>query len=689
MLSHEQQQAAYASAAPQLILAGAGSGKTRTLVHRIAYLIAEQGIAPHRLLVVTFSNKAARELRQRLHELIGDASVISGTFHAVSLRFLRPYLTQLGFSPTAQVIDADDQRAVMKRLLKDKGICKDHVQASAVLFWIEQCKHQGLLPEQAPEEFLSGFSLKSLYADYQQSLRQHQRLDFNDLLIYSLQLLHSEPSASALRQRFDHVLVDEYQDTNKVQAQWLRALCQEHRRLTVVGDDDQSIYAWRGADCRYILEFQQDWPEAEVHRLETNYRSTKAILDLANAVIAANTQRYKKSLKAAAGQGCLPQWTVCVDEHDEARQIAAVFQQRHQAGLPWQEMAVLYRSNRQSLALEQTFKKQALPYRLLGSLPFFARKEIKDALAYWALLHRSADALQLLRICNHPRRGLGAKGQADLLHAVQQSDLTVDQWLDAQIAQPVKGYAKKIQPLAACLQAVRQHAEDDEDAGLWRLLDACAYLQALQAEGELEAQSRLEHLRLLQDLLKQACADGISPGEFLAQASLDPADTLDDAADAVQCMSLHRAKGLEFDTVWLAGIEDGLLPHQRSIDTGLDGIAEERRLLYVGITRAKRHLHLSCVRSRRMGQTNFPRPSRFLEGLNDALLHKQERLTQSPAQQAVASDWALGQLVRHPRFGEGTIVSMQGQGASLRVAVMFDEAGLKHLMLRYAALSIV
>jgi DNA helicase-2/ATP-dependent DNA helicase PcrA len=695
-LSPAQQRAVEAGEGPQLILAGAGSGKTRTIVHRIGHLIGSRRIAPHRILAVTFTNKAAAELKHRLSMLIGDdgGGVVSGTFHAISLRFLRRYAERLGFPRDFQVIDADDQKTLVKRLLKARGIDSERLHPGYLLSWIEHCKHAGLTPEQAPEQLWNGIDLGALYGEYQQALRGLERMDFSDLILNVVRLMQEAPDvAVALASRFDYVLVDEYQDTNPVQHQWLTLLCRGHGNLTVVGDDDQSIYGWRGADVRHILEFEQVWPGAAVHRLEENYRSHGAILKLANAVIRANPDRHEKELKPTRKAGERPLWQVCHDEYDEARRILGCLDQRHRQGVPWADMAVLYRSNRQSLPLEQVLRERGVPYRIIGGVGFFERMEIKDALAYWAILNRCGDQMHLLRICNTPKRGIGAKGQEQLAAQLAASGLRAADWLDAQ-ADGAAGPAAKLAELARTLQALRAGIEAMPDRGMDAVLEAVGYDAVLRAHGELEAESRRENVRTLQQYIEMSLAEGLSPVEFMDRAALLQSgeergeDQGEEAEEGVSLMSLHRAKGLEFDTVVLAGVEEGLLPHQRALDEGEAGVAEERRLLYVGITRARNHLMLTSARVRRFfGDMTYPLPSRFLRGIPDEVLARDEG-TAMPAGIAAAAEpgITLGAGVRHPTFGEGVILGLEGAGDAARVTVQFHRAGIKRLMLKYAAL---
>jgi len=690
-LNPAQQQATTAGDGPQLILAGAGSGKTRTIVHRIGHLINQRGVAPHRILAVTFTNKSAQELNHRLNMLIGDAAggVVSGTFHAISLRFLRQFGDILGYTRQAQVLDSADRMQLLKQLLKSANINRDRLHPQYLGYWIDQCKNRGETWQQAPDDAFNNMPLHTFYRDYQAQLMAQQRMDFSDLILNCVLLLRNHKQAAcAMRNRFDHLLVDEYQDTNPVQHEWLLRLCSEHRNLTVVGDDDQSIYGWRGADVSNILCFAQQWSGAETHRLQENYRSTAAILKLANSVISNNSDRHPKQLLATRGEGNRPRLLTCIDEHHEARTVATQLKHRHQQGIPWSQMAVLYRSNRQSLPLEQQLRTADIPYRIIGGLGFFERKEIKDALAYWALLHRCADALQFKRIINTPRRGIGDKGCATIMQLLADSALSVADWLDLQIASPP---CKKLHPLAQLLQQIRPESESQDDGGLWQLLDQVGYFDLIQAMGSNEAANRIEHLQTLAAAIQQAQEMEMTPAAFLDRtALLQGGEEQRDDDDSVNLMSLHRAKGLEFDTVFITGVEEGLLPHQKSIDDAPDGIGdgidEERRLLYVGITRAKNQLTLSHAHSRRFfDTTKHPKASRFIADIKPALLARGAIATP----QATANAITIGCSVRHPSFGEGVVTAIEGSGSATRVTVEFARVHTKRLMLEYAKLAII
>jgi DNA helicase-2/ATP-dependent DNA helicase PcrA len=696
-LNPAQKAAVEAGDGPQLILAGAGSGKTRTIVHRIGHLIAAHGIAPHRILAVTFTNKAAAELKGRLADLIGDGGggVVSGTFHALSLRFLRRYADALGYPKSFQVIDSDDQRALVKRILKARNIASEKLHPSYLIGWIEHCKHAGLLPDQVDSQMWSGIDLRELYVEYQNQLKQLERMDFSDLLVNTVRLLREfSDIAVALRSRFDHVLVDEYQDTNPVQHEWLTLLCAEHHNLTVVGDDDQSIYGWRGADVRHILDFENIWQNVTVgiHCLEENYRSTPSILKLANAIISDNSERHEKVLKATREDGTKPAWKVCNDEYDESRQVARFLQSRRDRGIAWDNMAVLYRSNRQSLALEQILRQEDMPYQIIGGVGFFERLEIKDALSFWAIINRCADAMHVLRIVNKPKRGIGLKGQEQIAAQLAASGMRAHEWLNMIAAGYAEGVAKKLQPLAKLIVDLRDGLEDKPDRGLMAMLEQTSYIDSLQSFGELEAESRLDNIRTLQSYIEITMQEEVTPIEFMDRAALlQSGEENDDDTDApkINLMSLHRAKGLEFDTVVLAGVEEGLLPHQRSLDEG--NTDEERRLLYVGVTRAENALLITSARQRRVfGDMHFPMPSQFIKDLDTDVLHRDKPLAK-PSRLSISHDSGLdiGSSVSHPSFGEGVVLELEGNGDATRVSVEFERVGLKRLMLKYAALQIL
>ena len=696
-LNPEQEAVVRAPDGPVLVLAGAGSGKTRTIVHRIGHLIAERGVAPHRILAVTFTNKAADELGRRLTALIGDdrGGVLAGTFHAISLRFLRRFAERLGYPREFHVLDADEQLAVVRQVLRARGIAAERLHPGYARAWIEQCKHQGILPADAPEDAWNGIALREVYGWYQEEIVRMGRMDFSDLLVNFVRLLREHADAAALvRSRFDHVLVDEYQDTNPIQHEWIWELCREHGNITVVGDDDQSIYGWRGADVRGILEFERRWPGARVFKLERNYRSTAPILALANHVIAANHARRPKRLAAEREGGGKPVLRACADDREEARAVVAFLEDNRRAGVPWEEMAVLYRSHRQSLPVEQALREAGVPYRVLGGVGFFDRMEIKDALALWALVNGVADFAHLARVANKPRRGVGPKTLEALARIAGERGLTPMELLGLARTDGAPAPVAKLRELAEAVEEAAGRAADRPDRGLWPVLERSRYLELLRAEGEAEFAVREENLRMLQAFLEEQAEAGATPVEILDRAALlaTPEEQAAVREEGVQLMTLHRAKGLEFTAVAIVGLEEGLLPHQRALDEGEDAVAEERRILYVGITRAKDRLLLTHARVRRwFGDLVFPRRSRFLDDGAEALVTVEgvEDAAAGARMPAAAAGLREGMRVLHPSFGLGTLLEREGEGDEARVVIHFDRTGVKRLIWKYARLTIL
>ncbi|MDX8394521.1 MAG: UvrD-helicase domain-containing protein [Mariprofundales bacterium] len=701
-LSPSQKKAAYSSASASLILAGAGSGKTRTLIHRIAWLIAERGISASRIIAVTFTNKAAFELKERLLELIGDeASLIwTGTFHSVSLRLLRRNAAVLDYDADFQVLGIDERKTVLKNLIKKLNT---HITPPQAAWWIEQQKYMGWQPDEAAKNNSNDNEYALLYARYQEELKQLQRMDFGDLIVQGIRLLTDYPQeAKRIRSRFLHVLVDEYQDVNPAQNLWLRGLCADGAEITVVGDDDQSIYGWRGADVQHILNFTEQWhkpnnnaqatnkEKTASYCIEENYRCSGAILSLANAVIAHNKKRHAKKLIAVRENGMLPLHVLCNDDLGEAVHIRNILQQRRHNGIEWQNMAVLYRSNRQSAHLERVLSESAIPYQVIGGVSFFARMEIRDALSYWALLHQCADSIHLLRIANTPKRGIGVRGKEQITEALRGFSGKPAAWLEVvRQTSNAKGIVAKLQPLAIAVHKVRLEFLDDEDQGLMAILQAAGYMTMLDGLGAVEKQTRCEHVKALSDFIEISLQEGLSPIAFLDRVSLLQSGEEKRSQASVSLMSLHRAKGLEFDTVIIAGVEEGLLPHQMSIadsDENKDTIAEECRLLYVGITRAKNFVCLTSTRLRRVWhETIYPDPSRFLSGIGLDTLRNEQTNSMCANKEKVLK---AGMRVTHPSFGIGSIVRIEGDGEGMRAGVLFDQRGFKNLILKYAKLSV-
>ncbi len=641
-LNPAQREAVTAPDGPLLILAGAGSGKTRVITYRIAYLIMERGVRPEQILAVTFTNKAAGEMRKRVEQLIGPAArrVMLGTFHSVCARFLRREIHHIGYSPSFSIYDEDDQLALLKRLYVDAGINPRQFAPQAVRAEISRAKEGLITPQQYARQAESPFELATaaLYRRYQEALQEQNALDFDDLLVLMLRVFDESPETlTAYRRRYRHVLVDEYQDVNKAQYLLVRSLAQEHRNLTIVGDDAQAIYGWRGASVRYILQFEDDFPECRVVRLEQNYRSTKTILDAAQAVERGLAARREKRLWTQNPDGVPITLCRAIDEHDEATFVAREIERLVAGGsYRYGHCAVMYRMNAQSRALEEAFIKRRLPYQLVGGTRFYERREIKDLLAYLRLLHNPADAVSLERIINVPNRGLGDKTLEDLrmwavqlgvpavhaLRLLQEAD--AGQRELAGILPPFGGRARS--QLLAFARLL------DDLSGAARRLDLVQLFdQVVQRTGyrdylllDKAGEERWENVMELRSVVSQYA--GLAPGTglraFLEDVSLiTDVDTLNHEADTVKLLTLHAAKGLEFPVVFITGMEEGITPHSRALDP--EQLDEERRLCYVGITRAMHRLYL--VYSERRTVFGLPRPSepsRFLLALPPARLRQ-------------------------------------------------------------------
>jgi len=726
---------------PLLVLAGAGSGKTRVLTARIAHLIRERGVAPSRIFAVTFTNKAAGEMRARVAALLGadPRGLWIGTFHALSARLLRREAALLGFGPNFTIYDQDDSESFIKRLMEQRGHSPKANPPRAIHAIISSAKNRMILPEElgasadSPLERLAA----EIYAALGPALRQANAMDFDDLLLSPLTLFAEHPERLAYWQRrFDHVLVDEFQDTNAAQYRLVKQLATEHRNLCVVGDDDQAIYGWRGADVRHMLSFQQDFPGTTLIKLEQNYRSTQVILDAANGVIAENARRLGKTLFTAQQGGEPVTLLTAADERDEAEWLAGELSRRAAEGdAAYEGMAVLYRTNAQSRPLEEAFRFRGIPYRLVGAVSFYERREVKDVLAYLRLIANPADDEAFARIVNVPRRGIGDASLTPLLR-------TATQWgkplLDvARAAERIPDLRPNVRAalagLAALIDALRaRHGAADPATALEQAVAAVGYAQYLADEGP-EGVERLENVQELiagaAEWAETAGADGDEDGDeagaggaekgatlierYLTQAALvTSADQGTGDPTGVTLMTVHMAKGLEWPVVALAGLEDGLFPLARSAGEP-GGLEEERRLCYVGLTRAREKLYLSWARTRyRTGRLELSEPSRFLEALPAGAL--EERSTtpswdrgarggrgggRSRRAAPAELDWEVeasqdapryvaGERVRHRKFGGGVVRAVVGAGRELKVTVEFDDQaiGTKQLLVAYAGL---
>lgn len=715
-LNDAQRQAVTAPPGPLLVLAGAGSGKTRVLVHRIAWLIQVERVSPWHILAVTFTNKAAGEMRSRVADVLNMpvTGMWIGTFHGIAHRLLRTHWHEANLPEAFQILDSDDQLRVIKRVLKGLKLDEDPAQAKQLQWFINGCKDAGLRP-QAVEDRADPRRRRQieLYAAYEQACARAGLVDFAELLLRADELLRNNPDLLRhYQQRFAHVLVDEFQDTNAIQYRWLQLIAAEHRNLFIVGDDDQSIYGWRGACVDNIRRFDQDFTGTAVIRLEQNYRSTGTILDAANALIAHNQNRLGKKLWTAGKRGDLIQVYAAFNEVDEARFVIERIRRWVADGNARSEAAILYRSNAQSRQFEEALIQAGMPYRVYGGLRFFERQEIKDALAYLRLLFSRHDDASFERVVNTPTRGIGGRTLDQLREFARSHDVSL--WasaknMSANGALGTRGSAA----VRAFLQLIDELEAATVDAPLGDqveyVIQHSGLLQHYEKEGGERGQARIENLEELANAARQfdpeefAEADTETAGMpllavFLSHAALEAGDAEGNGngdGNAVQLMTLHSAKGLEFPLVFICGVEEGLFPHQLSVDQP-EGVEEERRLCYVGITRARTQLYLTYAEARRLRGTDiFPSPSRFLREIPGehieevrprVAISRPVKFDTKPMVMEMIEGFRVGQRVSHAKFGEGVILGSEGRGPHARVQVNFARAGCKWLVLSYANL---
>ena len=631
-LNEQQREAVYCTDGPLLILAGAGSGKTRVLTHRIAYLIEEKGVNPWNIMAITFTNKAAGEMRERVDNLVGFGaeSIWVSTFHSSCVRILRRHIENLGYTTSFSIYDSDDQKTLMRQVFKTLDIDTKQFKERSVLAAISSAKDKLITPEEFLLNAGGDFREKKtgeIYKEYQKQLKKNNALDFDDLIVKTVELFQNNPQIlDYYQERFRYIMVDEYQDTNMAQFKLVSLLASKYRNLCVVGDDDQSIYRFRGADIQNILSFENTFPGTMVIKLEQNYRSTQNILDAANEVIRHNFGRKDKTLWTANGEGdkiLFKQFDTAKDEAD------FVVRQIRDSGYSYQDQAVLYRTNAQSRLLEERCIFYNVPYRLVGGVNFYQRKEIKDILAYLKTIANGVDDLSVIRIINVPKRGIGATTIGRVTAFASEHSMSFyDTLKEAKQIPGIGKAAEKISRFIAQMEAFRAMAYSEEYSMkdlIGHILEDTGYEEELQEEGEIEAQTRLENI---EELINKAAAyeeDSEHPtlDEFLEQVALvADIDNVDDTEDRVTLMTLHSAKGLEFPKVYLVGMEDGLFPGMMSIMSGdKTEMEEERRLCYVGITRAKKELVLTASRQRMInGETRWSKPSRFINEIPPNLL---------------------------------------------------------------------
>jgi len=709
-LNEHQRQAVAAAPGNQLVLAGAGSGKTRVLVHRIAWLLTVEHQSPHSVLAVTFTNKAAKEMRHRIESLLGDqlGRIWIGTFHGIAHRLLRMHYSDVKLPENFQVIDSDDQLKMLKRLLKALNLDDKSFPPRQMQSYINSHKDEGLRPSHI-ETYGDSFETtqRDVYQAYQDACDRAGLVDFAELLLRAHELwLHNPQVLAHYQRRFGNILVDEFQDTNNIQYAWIRMLAGQQCNLMIVGDDDQSIYGWRGAKVENLQRFLTDYPQATTIKLEQNYRSTANILEAANAVISNNSQRLGKKLWTDGNKGDPILLYAAFNEIDEARFVTSRIKDWHEQGGNLEEVAILYRSNAQSRIIEEALLAQKLPYRIYGGLRFYDRLEIKDTLGYLRLMSNRDDDAAFERIVNTPARGIGATTLDKLRSNARQHGMTM--WQVSQLLLREKiltGRAAK--SIKAFIDLINQLEDDSVEMTLRSTTDFVINHSGLKAMYQTEkgerGQDRLDNL----DQLLTAINDFVVPEEaeemtplnaFLSHAALESGDSqADEYEDAVQLMTMHSAKGLEFPMVFIVGVEEGMFPSQRTIEEP-DKMEEERRLAYVGITRAMKKLVISYAESRRLyGQEKFHKPSRFIAEIPTDLVEEirlttkvsrptpNNRFNQSQ-QQFNQTGLTLGQRVNHAKFGEGVIINYEGSGAQSRVEVSFEQVGSKWLVVAYARL---
>jgi DNA helicase-2/ATP-dependent DNA helicase PcrA len=721
-LNPEQLEAVTLPAQSALILAGAGSGKTRVLTTRIAWLIQTGQVSPHGLLAVTFTNKAAREMLTRITAMlpINTRGMWVGTFHGLCNRMLRIHHRDAGLPQLFQILDTQDQLSVVKRIMKGMNLDEERYPPRQAAWFIAANKEEGRRAKDADAYDEVTRRLVEVFAAYEEQCQREGVVDFAELLLRSYELIsRNEPLREHYRNRFGHILVDEFQDTNGLQYRWLKLLAGPENHIFAVGDDDQSIYAFRGASSANMHALQRDFRIERVIKLEQNYRSHGSILDAANALIGHNRKRLGKNLWTAEGKGEPLRVLEAPNDIEEAAFVVGEVTSLKAEGVGLGEIAVLYRSNAQSRVIEHALFGASIPYRVYGGLRFFERQEVKHALAYLRLLSNPDDDGAFLRVVNFPTRGVGARSLEQIQEVAAARGISL--WsaacantLSGKAAASIAGFVRLIENMqqASAGQPLPQVIE--------HLIDASGL--GPHYRNEKEGADRLENLSELINaaatFLKERAAQPATEAEesddltaFLAHAALEAGEHQADAgADALQLMTVHSAKGLEFHTVFVTGLEEGLFPNENSL-TEVDGIEEERRLMYVALTRARRRLYLTFAQSRMLhGQTRYNVPSRFFREIPDALMTKVRaaRFALSPQgtgsrgysgagsrgvvaqplfQQTADSPWRIGQNVVHPKFGSGVIVSAEGRGAEARVQVNFRDAGLKWLMLEYARLA--
>jgi DNA helicase-2/ATP-dependent DNA helicase PcrA len=753
-LNDKQKEAVLATEGPCLVIAGAGSGKTKVLTHKIAYLISEKNVKPYNILAITFTNKAASEMKQRVEKIVGDVAqeMWMGTFHSICVRILRRFIDRIGFDTSFLIFDTSDQKTVVKECLKALNIDDKTFSDRSVLSEISNAKNEMLTPKAYQAKYSGEFrkeKIGQVYELYQKRLRENNAIDFDDIINYTIDILSENPDVlQYYTEKFKYVLVDEYQDTNKAQFTLVTILASRYGNITVVGDNDQGIYSFRGADISNILNFEKDFPGTKIIKLEQNYRCTGNILKAANAVIKHNENKYEKKLWTENEEGSLPCLYQAEDEYDEANYVVKQIEHlKTEEYLKPKDFVILYRMNAQSRAIEDILRRENIPYKIVGGLKFYERKEIKDTIAYLRLIHNTSDNLSLKRIINEPKRGIG-KTSLDKIQEISDRTGTsmyeIIKHAEEFDLNRVKANAEEFINLIEELRLKKQELSISEL--LKELLNKSGYTRALELENTVEAETRMQNLEEFLTVaieFEEESADNTLP-EFLESITLSSdVDEMQDEDNTVTLMTLHSAKGLEFPVVFLVGMEEGIFPGYKSIGEPKE-LEEERRLFYVGITRAKQFLHLTCAKHRTIfGSTSYNAVSRFIKEIPDNLLdgvvnNDQEEkfndmsynweygktsagkvttykfdeakneikqkstyqfrtaesflssLSQKQANSGVdITKYKEGMRIYHKKFGEGIIQKIEAEGDDYKLDIQFDKSGHKRLMAKFANLEII
>lgn len=723
-LNEQQQEAVFCTEGPLLLLAGAGSGKTRVLTHRIAYLM-DQGVNPYHIMAITFTNKAAKEMRERVDDLVGFGAehIWVSTFHSTCVRILRRHIDKLGYGNSFTIYDADDQKSLIKQICKQYKIDTKMMPERKIINEISSAKDEFMTPSEYETRHQYDFKKKKIaqiYKEYQKQLKANNALDFDDLIFKTVELFQFHPEVlDYYQERFRYIMVDEYQDTNTIQFQLVSMLARKYQNLCVVGDDDQSIYKFRGANVKNILNFENVFPEAVTIKLEQNYRSTKNILNAANEVIKHNKGRKTKKLWTENEEGDLIEFHQYGTEYEEARKIIHEIEDLSKEGYDYKNMAILYRTNAQSRVFEESFMIKNIPYRIVGGTNFYQRKEVKDILSYLKVVDNGLDDLAVRRIINVPRRGIGAATIEKInVYAVEHNVSFLDACFSSDSIDTLGNAKKKINGFADLIREFRRKMQEGSLEELFKYItDETGYIANLKAEETEEAEGRIENINELLNkvVTYEQEAEEASLSELLEEIALvADIDNLEDSDNRVVLMTLHSAKGLEFPYVFICGMEDGIFPSYMTVmSEDDDDMEEERRLCYVGITRAKKKLYLSAAKRRMMqGRTQFNKVSRFIDEIPEQLLlldtgvnfkekrpdkalfssNRSNRFRKPYQAKSFTSTkmdtlpYDVGDMVKHIKFGKGKVLEIVSGGRDYEVTVDFEKAGVKKMFASFAKL---